>query len=208
MTGSCSVQINTKIKPGPSSLNCASFYDDIMIQRHGRNLLTISQKLQFGPIAKKCRIQTWIRKTLAVTFVTTSAKYMWRFRKTKTATSWDPLMECYRIVSVCLCALHQLWKRLLKSEMGSWNFAKPVMRPWQENEVFLTNEMSKSKPWVIPRSSAQEGKLSYTTGVRSKKASSQSCIPPPSLWNRYENSGAMKLISSGKTFCSIIQCSE
>lgn len=42
-------------------------------------------------------------------FVTTSAKYMGGLGKTKTAIFGDmPDMKYFSIVSVCLCALHEL----------------------------------------------------------------------------------------------------
>lgn len=52
-------------------------------------------------------------------FAIISEKYMAGLGKTKTSISWDPHMEYDRIVSVCLCALHELRKYLFKSEIGS-----------------------------------------------------------------------------------------
>ena len=78
---------------------------------------------------------------------------------------WSDLARTYRILQNCIC----LPCVNLKLEIGSWNFAKSIMRPWLENLVFLTKEMSKCKPWLIPRSPSQQGELSYTKEIRCRR---------------------------------------
>ena len=112
--------------------------------------------------------------------------------------------------SVSPCALPWLWTRPLKSQKWGAGILQSVMLPWQENEVFLTDETSKSKPWVIiPCSASPCGNLSYTRGVRCKEGAFSiiysSSLITKQVWEFRSHEINYFL---QKTFCSVIQCRE